>query len=96
MRLFAHECLFFFSFFLGLRLIEKSRSKFHVQSLGEFRMVAQKLHRAVTPLADALFSIDNGIGLSAWRFNVGAGSAEQGDDSRITDPFRRAELLILN
>ena len=45
-------------------------------------------------LADRLFSVEQGIGLSAWRFNVGAGSAEQGDDSGIPDHFRRAELLI--
>ncbi len=38
-------------------------------------------------VADWLFSTENdangqpkGIGLSLWRFNVGAGSAEQGED----------------
>jgi O-glycosyl hydrolase len=45
-------------------------------------------------LADRLFSADLGIGLSAWRFNIGAGSAEQGEDSRIPDELRRAQLLI--
>ena len=41
-------------------------------------------------IADWLFSTDNdangqplGIGLSVWRFNLGAGSAEQGDKSQI-------------
>ncbi len=41
-------------------------------------------------IADWLFSTDNdaqgkpkGIGLSIWRFNLGAGSAEQGDSSQI-------------
>lgn len=48
----------------------------------------------VEALADFLFSPSKGIGLSAWRFNIGAGSFEQGSDSQITDPFRRAELLI--
>ena len=48
----------------------------------------------VERLADRLFSAEEGIGLSAWRFNIGAGSAEQGDDSRIPDPMRRAELLV--
>jgi len=40
--------------------------------------------------ADMLFSTEldaegnpRGIGLSIWRFNIGAGSVEQGDDSRI-------------
>jgi hypothetical protein len=32
-----------------------------------------------------------GIGLSQWRFNIGAGSAEQGKDSRISNEWRRAE-----
>jgi len=48
----------------------------------------------IEALADQLFSIESGIGLSAWRFNIGAGSAEQGDDSNIPDPMRRAQLLI--
>jgi O-glycosyl hydrolase len=35
-----------------------------------------------------------GIGLSMWRFNLGAGSAEQGDDSGIEDKSRRAESFL--
>jgi O-glycosyl hydrolase len=49
---------------------------------------------AIDRLADYLFSTETGIGLSAWRFNIGAGSAEQGRASRIPDRFRRAELLM--
>lgn len=48
-------------------------------------------------MADLLFSqeLDNagnpkGIGLSLWRFNLGAGSAEQGRKSGIRDSWRRA------
>jgi O-glycosyl hydrolase len=48
----------------------------------------------IEALADQLFSVESGIGLSAWRFNIGAGSAEQGDDSAIPDPLRRAQLLM--
>ena len=48
----------------------------------------------VEALADQLFSVEHGIGLSAWRFNIGAGSAEQGENSAIPDTYRRAELLI--
>jgi len=40
------------------------------------------------------FSTDTGLGLSAWRFNVGAGSTEQGGDSNIGDRYRRAESLF--
>jgi O-glycosyl hydrolase len=35
-----------------------------------------------------------GIGLSAWRFNIGAGTAEQGDSSGIRDIRRRVECFM--
>jgi O-glycosyl hydrolase len=51
-------------------------------------------------IADLLFSrqVDaqgspRGIGLSVWRFNLGAGTAEQGDASGIKNPWRRAECF---
>lgn len=55
-------------------------------------------------IADYLFSaeVDNtgqpkGIGLSTWRFNIGAGSVKQGSDSGIDDQWRRTEsFLTLN
>jgi len=52
-------------------------------------------------IADLLFSNDTlpngqpeGIGLNAWRFNIGAGSAEQGMESQIDDEWRRAECFL--
>jgi O-glycosyl hydrolase len=52
-------------------------------------------------IADWLFSTsmdeDNnprGIGLTAWRFNIGGGSAFQGNDSKINDEWRRAESFM--
>jgi len=48
----------------------------------------------IDQLASLLFSQETGIGLSLWRFNIGAGSAQQGSGSNIPDPYRRAELLI--
>ncbi len=52
-------------------------------------------------LADLLFSLEtgddgspSGIGLSCWRFNIGAGSARQGNQSGIDDPWRRAESFM--
>lgn len=52
-------------------------------------------------IADLLFSNENdadgspkGIGLSMWRFNIGAGSAGQGKDSGIRDEWRRAESFL--
>jgi hypothetical protein len=51
-------------------------------------------------IAEWLFSreFDNsgnpkGIGLSLWRFYLGAGSMEQGDSSGITNYWRRAECF---
>lgn len=52
-------------------------------------------------VADWLFSSEvdatgkpKGIGLSIWRFNLGAGSAEQGEESQIK-PLTRTECLLL-
>ena len=36
-----------------------------------------------------------GIGLSCWRVNVGAGSASQGDDSNIEEEIHRTECFLL-
>ena len=54
-------------------------------------------------IADLLFSQDTnsdgnpkGIGLSIWRFNIGAGSLEQGNNSNISDPWRREECFLLS
>jgi O-glycosyl hydrolase len=35
-----------------------------------------------------------GIGLSAWRFNIGGGTAEQGDSSGISNPQKRVECFL--
>jgi len=54
-------------------------------------------------IAELLFSkeVDNsgnpkGIGLSMWRFNIGAGSTEQGEKSMISNEWRRAECFLEN
>jgi len=54
-------------------------------------------------IADWLFSTDTlsngnpkGIGLSLWRYNLGAGSAEQEAGSGINDEWRRAALTTNN
>ncbi|EAZ80710.1 glycoside hydrolase family 30 protein [Algoriphagus machipongonensis] len=53
-------------------------------------------------IANLLFSQEmkqgnpEGIGLSMWRFNLGAGSAEQGETSGIKDEWRRAESFLGN
>jgi O-glycosyl hydrolase len=52
-------------------------------------------------IADLLFSRSlkadgspEGIGLSFWRFNIGAGSMQQGNQSGIGDEWRRAESFM--
>ncbi|UAJ13572.1 glycoside hydrolase [Aquirufa lenticrescens] len=52
-------------------------------------------------IAEWLFSQDSdpqgnpkGIGLSMWRFNIGAGSTEQGKSSKITNEWRRSESFL--
>lgn len=51
-------------------------------------------------IAELLFSSEikdgqpKGIGLSQWRFNVGGGSAEQGEESKIEDKTRRVECFL--
>lgn len=52
-------------------------------------------------IADYLFSDEfdsnnnpKGIGLSCWRFNIGAGSTSQGNSSGIGDEWRRAESFV--
>lgn len=52
-------------------------------------------------IADLLFSnqVDPnnnpiGIGLNQWRFNIGAGSSSQGQDSGIKDAWRRTESFL--
>ncbi|MCG8525399.1 MAG: hypothetical protein MI748_03385 [Opitutales bacterium] len=52
-------------------------------------------------IAELLFSTEmnadggpRGIGLSRWRFNVGAGSTEQAEESQIVNPHRRVECFL--
>lgn len=52
-------------------------------------------------LAEMLFSTEmdengnpKGIGMSAWRFNIGAGTYEQRESSRISDETRRTECFL--
>jgi len=66
------------------------------EGIGKYWPVAKK-----EKIAQLLFSqkIDKsgkleGIGLSAWRFNVGAGTLEQGDSSGIVDFRRRADSFL--
>ena len=48
-------------------------------------LFSQKFNRGGNP---------EGIGLSNWRVNLGGGSTEQGANSKIDDPHRRAESFL--
>lgn len=67
-----------------------------VQFVGENWPLAKR-----EKIADLLFSLDTdeqgnpeGIGLSNWRFYIGAGSMEQGDASDIQNVWRRSESFL--
>ena len=58
-------------------------------------------HSVKNKMAELLFSKAadkagnlKGIGLSSWRFNIGAGTAEQGDSSGIKSVNRRVECFL--
>lgn len=62
------------------------------------KWMTQGKTQQIKHLAELLFSPDKGIGLTAWRFNIGAGSKEQADNSKIkldglNKDFRRANLM---
>lgn len=70
----------------------------YAEAIGKYWADAKK-----EKLAEMLFSKDTvqdgspkGLGLSAWRFNIGAGTAEQGDNSGIEDVNRRVECFMDN
>ena len=62
---------------------------------------ANLYNRRIKNISDWLFSKQHlpdgsykGIGLSIWRYNLGAGSSGQGDSSYISDPNRRTESFL--
>jgi O-glycosyl hydrolase len=75
-----------------------SSDGWNTQRIGKYWPLEKK-----EKLAELLFSVEKdndgnpkGIGLSAWRFNIGAGTAEQGDASRISSEYRRTEGFLNN
>jgi O-glycosyl hydrolase len=73
-----------------------SSDAWNTEQIGKYWPVEKK-----NELARLLFSTEKdgngnpgGIGLSAWRFNIGAGTAEQGNASRISNVSRRTEGFL--
>ena len=57
-----------------------------------FQMIGDWYTQNKIKIADLLFSTENGIGLSAWRFNIGGGK----EGNRISHPWRSAETFELS
>ncbi len=66
------------------------------EGIGKYWPVAKKERMAELLFSKGFDKNGNplGIGLSAWRFNIGGGTAEQGDSSGISDPLRRVECFL--
>lgn len=69
-----------------------------LQMVGKYYTVEKR-----EKIAELLFSKEvdmegnpKGIGLSMWRFNIGAGSMEQGINSKIFSEWRRSECFLGN
>ncbi|MGV3503213.1 MAG: glycoside hydrolase [Adhaeribacter sp.] len=66
------------------------------EGIGRYWPAEKKEHLAQLLFSRKLDKAGNptGIGLSAWRFNIGGGTTEQGEASGIRDPNRRAESFL--
>lgn len=66
------------------------------EGIGKYWPTAKKERMAALLFSKGFDSSGNplGIGLSAWRFNIGGGTAEQGDSSGIGNPVRRVECFL--
>ncbi|MCP9753858.1 glycoside hydrolase [Lacihabitans sp. CCS-44] len=69
-----------------------------MQMVGKYYPLAKRERIAELLFSQELDKSGNpkGIGLSMWRFNIGAGSTEQGSKSMITNEWRRAESFLEN
>jgi len=75
-----------------------SSDAWNAQPVGLYFTLAKKEKLAELLFSQELDSAGNpkGIGLSSWRFNIGAGTFEQGTASRIEQPERRTECFLNN
>jgi hypothetical protein len=103
-------CLFVFNFSFAQKIkIDTSITYQTMHSFGASDCWSIQMVGKYYPLekrekiAELLFSQEmdksgnpKGIGLSMWRFNIGAGSTEQGTKSMITNEWRRAECFLEN
>lgn len=66
------------------------------EAIGKYWPQAKKERMAELLFSKGFDSLGNplGIGLSAWRFNIGGGTAEQGDSSGISNAEKRVECFL--
>lgn len=66
------------------------------EGIGKYWPAAKRERMAELLFSKAFDKSNNplGIGLSAWRFNIGGGTAEQGDSSGISNPVKRVECFL--
>ncbi|RXK62194.1 beta-glycosidase [Lacibacter luteus] len=66
------------------------------EGIGKYWLAEKKERMAELLFSKSFDSTGNplGIGLSAWRFNIGGGTFEQGDSSGIRNAFRRVESFL--
>jgi O-glycosyl hydrolase len=66
------------------------------EGIGKYWEAGKKERMAELLFSKAFDKAGNprGIGLSAWRFNIGGGTAEQGDSSGISNPVKRVECFL--
>ncbi|MEO5683244.1 MAG: glycoside hydrolase [Chitinophagaceae bacterium] len=66
------------------------------EGIGKFWPASKKERIAELLFSKSFDAAGNplGIGLSAWRFNIGGGTAEQGDSSGISNPVKRVECFL--
>lgn len=68
----------------------------YTEGIGKYWPAEKKERMAELLFSKSFDSSGNplGIGLSAWRFNIGGGTFEQGDGSGIRNTFRRVESFL--
>lgn len=68
----------------------------YTEGIGKYWPAEKKERMAELLFSKSFDSSGNplGIGLSAWRFNIGGGTFEQGDSSGIRNTFRRVESFL--
>jgi O-glycosyl hydrolase len=92
-----------YSFYIDMDDKQQTIDNFGASDGWSFQYIGLWPQEKQEKMADWLFSTETdeagnpkGIGLSLWRFKIGAGSKEQGDNSGINDnPWRRGECFLL-